>query len=439
MNFKTGKIKDFYLLTTEVENIFISEYMPQAPGEYVKVYMYALLYAAQGIELTHEGLSRQLGLSQDELDRAWNYWADMGAIKKTAHDSRLSELSNPGYDVEFLSLRELMYAPMSEASAVGSGAMLVPEAAATNFDDVASLHRSAVREIFDFAESLKGKPLSEKEMRLLSHWYEHEGIDKDLIQRAIEHCFERNKTSIRYLETVIMEWNRLGIKTAREADEYIESISEKYAQYKKILNALGIMGRTATDGEKKIIDRWLGEMGFTLERVLEACAKTVGIANPNVNYVNKILENWKKDADVYGRSVNQKTAVNQAVLNSYYEYLRQDAEEKARERKREVYAALPRVKETDDSLRELGSKLSQAVLGGAEKDKLAEMKRLTTLLEQERAVLLTENNFSVDYTDVKYLCSECSDTGIDESGRRCSCAKKRIGEAELWLNSKTKK
>ena len=34
MTFSRGKIKDFYLLTTDVENMFINEYLPEAPGEY---------------------------------------------------------------------------------------------------------------------------------------------------------------------------------------------------------------------------------------------------------------------------------------------------------------------------------------------------------------------------------------------------------------------
>ena len=29
MGFIKGKVKDFYLLTTDVENIFITEYLPQ--------------------------------------------------------------------------------------------------------------------------------------------------------------------------------------------------------------------------------------------------------------------------------------------------------------------------------------------------------------------------------------------------------------------------
>ena len=62
MSFKREKIRDIYLLTTEVENIFINEYMPQAPGDYVKVYLYGLLYSGNGEAMTEKQMSRQLGL-----------------------------------------------------------------------------------------------------------------------------------------------------------------------------------------------------------------------------------------------------------------------------------------------------------------------------------------------------------------------------------------
>lgn len=66
-----------------------------------------------------------------------------------------------------------------------------------------------------------------------------------------------------------------------------------------------------------------------------------------------------------------------------------------------------------------------------------ETRRMMRLLEEERAVLLTENNFTVDYTDIKYSCKKCGDTGIDENGSRCVCVKERIGEAEIWQNEKS--
>ena len=75
-----------------------------------------------------------------------------------------------------------------------------------------------MQEVFSFAENLKGRPLSAKEMKSIASWHDDYGIDEDLIKKAIEYCFERDKTSIRYLEAVIREWHELGIKTAEEAD-----------------------------------------------------------------------------------------------------------------------------------------------------------------------------------------------------------------------------
>ena len=53
MNYIKGKIKDFYLLTSEIENIFLNEYMPGAPGDHVKVYLFGYMYAQQGEEMSH--------------------------------------------------------------------------------------------------------------------------------------------------------------------------------------------------------------------------------------------------------------------------------------------------------------------------------------------------------------------------------------------------
>ncbi len=418
MNFRSGKVKDFYLLATEVENIFINEYMPQAPGDYVKVYLYALLYSKQEMGLTGSSLAKQLGLTEEEIDLAWKYWESMGIVKR-----QITGKSQQDYDIIFINLRELMYANTAKT----------PQKSDSLADD---LYEQENKDLFDYIENLSGKPLSPKEMQEIAGWRIDFEASLDVIKTAVSHCYEKNKTKPRYIEAVLREWTERGIETADEAEEYLELSARRFGEYKKILNSLGVVGRIATDGEKKIIDKWFDEMGFSIERILDACRRTVGIQNPNVNYVNKILENWQKEAATYGRDVNRKTTVNQAVLNDYYEYIRREAAKNAQLAKEEVYAKLPRIAEIDETLKDLGSRLSRAVLGGSNED-VEGIKRLTTLLEQERAVLLTENNYPLDYTDIKYLCKQCRDTGINEAGRRCDCAKERIGEAEIWLNAKT--
>ena len=53
-------------------------------------------------------------------------------------------------------------------------------------------------------------------------------------------------------------------------------------------------------------------------------------------------------------------------------------------------------------------------------------------LAEDRAILLTENDYDMDYTDVRYLCPLCGDTGVTDMGERCKCINERMLEAEEW-------
>jgi DnaD/phage-associated family protein len=213
-------------------------------------------------------------------------------------------------------------------------------------------------------------------------------------------------------------------------------MDEKYYRYKRELKALGFT-RNATEAEREMMDNWFDNMGYTMERVLEACTKTAGISSPNFNYVNKVLENWKNKAETKGVDVNQKIVVTQGVLHQYYDYLREKAEREAEERKQEIYGKLPRIREIDEEIKKMSAQLSKAlILGSAE----AEGKKINGVMDQlaaERAVILTENNFEMDYTDIKYACEKCNDTGITDLGEQCSCIKQRTEEAEVWVKKKS--
>lgn len=134
--------------------------------------------------------------------------------------------------------------------------------------------------------------------------------------------------------------------------------------------------------------------------------------------------------------MNKKPVVTQSVLNQYYDYLREKAEREAEARKAEVYDKLPRIAEIDEEIRKMSAQLSKAlIMGNAE----AESKKINSVMDElsaERAVILTENNYEMDYTDIKYACEKCNDTGITDLGERCSCIKQRMEEAEIWVKKK---
>ena len=417
MRFDKGKTKDYYLLTTDVENVFINEYMPEAPGDFVKVYLYGLFCAEHGMELKLSIMAAALKLTEERVFEALEYWKGLKVLDLTDEEEP---------SVTFCSLREMLY--RSKDPGVVPEKSDVPE-------EVETSEESDFKELIDFAEALVGRPLNARELREINSWDSELGATREVIREAFEYCSEIGKTSINYISKVILGWTKEGLRTSDDVRDYQDRVSERQGIYRRILNTIGLK-RNITEAERRMVDSWFDDMHFTLERILEACEKASFTQSPNLKYINKILENWKQEADEMGRDVNQRVTVTQNTLNKYYEYLRNQAEIRAEGRRQEVYNKLPEIRQIDINLQQLSSKISRGLLGGSTRQEIDSVKKEIRNLEKDRAILLTENNYALDYTDIKYLCSKCSDTGIDENGQRCSCVKDRMGEAELWQNGK---
>ena len=52
---------------------------------------------------------------------------------------------------------------------------------------------------------------------------------------------------------------------------------------------------------------------------------------------------------------------------------------------------------------------------------MEEIRNRLDSLNMERAFLLTDNGFEMDYMDIKYRCPQCKDTGMLETGEKCQC------------------
>ena len=110
MSFYRDKTKDYFLLDTKVENMFINEYMVSAPGEYVKVYLFALMYAELEVDFSNEDIAKQLSMDIEDVLKAWTYWEKMGIIKKVRKSA-----DNPlDYDVVFVLLKDMLYGSHEE-------------------------------------------------------------------------------------------------------------------------------------------------------------------------------------------------------------------------------------------------------------------------------------------------------------------------------------
>ncbi|MEG0662221.1 MAG: hypothetical protein RR472_02985, partial [Anaerovoracaceae bacterium] len=75
------------------------------------------------------------------------------------------------------------------------------------------------------------------------------------------------------------------------------------------------------------------------------------------------------------------------------------------------------------------------ITGGTDKSsRIDRVKTKAEELEREKVRLLAEANIPVDYMNVKYRCEKCKDTGVTDTGEKCSCYIQVKNEVEQLVN-----
>ena len=406
MSFNREKIKDYFLLDTGVENIFINEYMASAPGDFVKVYLFALMYADLGLSLSNEDIAKHLSMEHEDVLRAWTYWEKCRVIRKVRRDSE----NKFDYDVEFLMLKEQLYGDRSGGKNPGQ-----------EQNTQALMGDKHIKDMFSAIEKITGRVISGTEMMEVLSWINDFNVEPEVVVYGYSYCIQRKKKNIKYIAAVISGWAGEGLTDLQSVEEYMSRQDKKQHIYRRVFQALGF-SRNPTEEERRIMDTWFEDLGFTMEKVLEACGKTAGIPSPSINYVNRVLINWHEERSAKTASGRSKD-VSVSEIAAYYEMLRERDEAEAEKRRAEVYAAVPRIKEIEDSITACSAEISKLIISDAvDREKaVEEIKKKVEKLNTEKAFLLTDNGFELDHMDVKYVCPMCKDTGILETGERCQC------------------
>ena len=105
------------------------------------------------------------------------------------------------------------------------------------------------------------------------------------------------------------------------------------------------------------------------------------------------------------------------------------AREEADLRRSEVHLAIPEVAEIDRALGRTGLSLMEASMQGEDvQTRIAAVRRTNEELRRVRSELLTSHGYPADYTEIRYECPLCGDTGFVDT-RMCICMKRKMVEA----------
>jgi len=129
-----------------------------------------------------------------------------------------------------------------------------------------------------------------------------------------------------------------------------------------------------------------------------------------------------------------KSDIYREIKNGYQKIQNLEREKRSL-RLKEVYEKCPEIEKLDNELSMTGVALSKLILEnpGNKAEIITSLKLNVENINEKRIKLLEEIGLPRDYTELKYVCSKCKDTGyIGDS--QCSCMKIKLAE-KLYENS----
>ncbi len=339
---------------TNVPNLFIDEYMPDANGEFVKVYLYLLRCMENPAQdCSVSVIADRFNHTEKDVLRALKYWEKMHLLRleytpdrsicairflrmeEAATDYAAEEpvpaptqaftpvptsaqapaftpvpasVSAPAFTPLPASAQAPAFTPAPASAPAptftplpASAPVLVPETEAPSaarreytLEEVKAFGQDPeVSELFFIIETYLKHPLSSTDANTILYWYDGLQFSSELIVYLVEYCISKGHSSMRYMDKVAMGWNDSRITTVEQAKENAAIHSQAYYG---VMKALGITGRSLVEAETAYITKWTKEYGFELPLIQEACRRTISaIHQPSFEYTDSILSSWHKN------------------------------------------------------------------------------------------------------------------------------------------------
>ena len=302
---------------TLVSNEFIDCWMPSANGEYVKVFLYLLRHT--GEEITAGGIAEALELTEGDVRRALSRWERQGLIRMESVagtqsgsariDSEEGEALEPrregdigqetesrrGTEERAEQEQEEQEQEEREQEEQGIGAtdsvMLNPIPDKGGIDFVKLRGNEEFTQLLYVIQRYLSKIFSQTDNETIAYLYDVLELPADLLVYLAERCAQNRKTSLRYFESVALDWYRRGIRTTEQAKK---SGGQYTAEVYGVMRAFGLNGRDPGTEELRFIRSWYDGSGLSDELILEACSRTlIKIGKPSFPYADRIIKEWK--------------------------------------------------------------------------------------------------------------------------------------------------
>lgn len=261
--------KPILLATTEIPDIFFSEYLSNMTGDYLKIYLYLVFLSKYKGEININDLSKKLALPINVINEGMKYLEKEGFVLR----------KQTGFIVVDLQEKTLnnLYTLKIQTSSE-------------------KLEQNAKnKERIRLIEYLNNKyfqgVMGPTWYTDIDTWIEKYGFDEHVMINLFDYCYTKSALHRNYVQAVAEAWGLNKIKNLDDLDNYYMGQEKLMKIKKEIAKKLG-RKNGLTQYEEAYIETWVNEYKYDLSVIEIALKRTTSRSNPSFEYINNIIKDW---------------------------------------------------------------------------------------------------------------------------------------------------
>lgn len=255
--------------TTVLPDIFFTEYLPEANGDYIKIYLYVLFLSKYDKDIKVNDLCKKLSLPLKVIQDGMKYWEEQGVFTR----------KNTGYIITNLQEKELyqLYKPKVALSADQIQKSAESQKNAKTIEYINNRYFSGLMPTTWYPD--------------IELWFKKYHFEDEVMIALFDHCFNKSALHKNYVQAVADAWAKNQIQTFDDLDQYYEK-QEKLNKLASLISKKLGLSRQLSQYEYAYLEKWFIDFGYSFDIIEIALKRTTSKVNPSFDYIDKLLSDW---------------------------------------------------------------------------------------------------------------------------------------------------
>ena len=261
--------KQLLFSETQIPDIFFTDYLPELPGDYLKIYLYLVFLSKYKKDVKINDLSKKLSLPVKTISDGLKFLEEAKLIlKKTTGFIVI--------DLQEVTLNNL-YKPNLTQSKETIENVAKNQSRAKAIEHINNMYFQGI--------------MGPSWYNDIDLWFRKYNFDEQVMITLFDYCYNRSALHKNYVQAVAEAWGANKILTWNDLDAYDQK-QEKMKNIKKIIAKKRGKHGGLTQYEEAYIENWILDFGYDMNVIEIALKRTTYKQNPTFEYINSVISDW---------------------------------------------------------------------------------------------------------------------------------------------------